>query len=154
MLRKLDFVLAAVHAASIINTVASISIIECCDALRAAYNEQVNERGVDTTWERDFRPEMRTLQNITAKYWKSPARFESKRFSNACKAAYKKVRAAKNDTAFFIVDNMELVLKSAVRADFHDSFYDYRFYIFRAFWLNATSHAGAEMKNDPPFSDK
>ena len=150
MLRKIDFVLAAIHAASVAT---GNSEIENADSLRAAYNEQVNERGVDVVWERDFRPEVRTLKNITEKYWGSVS-FDRKRFSNACKIAYKKVRAAKNDTAFFIVDNMEIVLRAACRADFHDSFYDYRFYIFRAFWLNATSHAGAEMKNDPPFSKK
>jgi hypothetical protein len=151
MLRKIDFILAAIHAASVAT---GNSEIENADSLRAAYNEQVNERGVDLVWERDFRPEVNTLRNITAKYWENTLKFNSKRFSNACKTAYKKVRADNNDTAFFIVDNMEIVLKSATRADFHDSFYDYRFYIFRAFWLNATSHAGAEMKNDPPFSDK
>ena len=150
MLRKIDFVLAAIHAAAVAT---ENSEIENADSLRAAYNEMVKERGVDTAWERDFRPEVRTLQNITAKYWGSVS-FDRKRFSNACKIAYKKVRAEKNDTAFFIVDNMEIVLRAACRADFYDSFYDYRFYIFRAFWLNATSHAGAEMKNDPPFSDK
>lgn len=150
MLRKIDFVLAAIHAASVAT---GNSEIENADSLRAAYNEMVNERGVNATWERDFRPEVRTLKNITEKYWGSVS-FDRNRFNNACKIAYKKVRAAKNDTAFFIVDNMEIVLRAACRADFHDSFYDYRFYIFRAFWLNATSHAGAEMKNDPPFSDK
>ena len=151
MLRKIDFVLAAIHAAAVAT---GNSEIENADSLRAAYNEQVNERGgVDKIWERDFRPEVRTLQNITTKYWESVS-FDRNRFNNACKIAYKKVRTAKNDNAFFIVDNMEIVLRAAVRADFHDSFYDYRFYIFRAFWLNATNHAGAEMKNDPPFTDK
>ena len=150
MVRKIDFVLAAIHAAAVAT---GNSEIENADSLRAAYNEMVKERGVNTTWERDFRPEVNTLRNITEKYWGNVS-FDRKQFGNACKIAYKKLRANKSDTAFFIVDNMELVLRSAVRADFHDSFYDYRFYIFRAFWLNATSHAGAEMKNDPPFSDK
>lgn len=150
MLRKLDFVLAAIHAAAVAT---GNSEIENADSLRAAYNEMVKERGVDTTWERDFRPEVRALHNITEKYWGSVS-FDRKKFGNACKIAYKKTRHEKNDTAFFIVDNMEIVLRAACRANFTDSFYDYRFYIFRAFWLNATSHAGAEMKNDPPFSDK
>ena len=150
MVRKIDFILAAIHAAAVAT---GNSEIENADSLRTAYNEQVNERGVNAVWERDFRPEVRTLRNITEKYWGSVS-FDRKRFGNACKIAYKKIRAAKNNTAFFIVDNMELVLKAAACADFHDSFYDYRFYIFRAFWLNATSHAGAEMKNDPPFGDK
>ena len=150
MLRKIDFILATIHAAAVAT---GNSEIENADSLRAAYNEMISERGVNTAWERDFRPEVNTLRNITAKYWGSVS-FDRNRFNRACKIAYKKVRAAKNDTAFFIIDNMEIVLKAACRANFHDGFYDYRFYIFRAFWLNATSHAGAELKNDPPFSDK
>lgn len=150
-MRKIDFILAAIHAATVAT---NTSEIENANSLRAAYMEMVNERGgVDKVWERDFRPEVQALRNITARYWEDTAKFNSKRFSNACKTAYKKIRTADNDTAFFIVNNMEIVLRAACRADFHDSFYDYRFYIFRAFWLNATSHAGAEMKNDPPFSD-
>lgn len=150
-MRKIDFIMAAIHAATVAT---GRTEIESADALRAAYMEMVNERGgVDKVYERDFRPEVQVLRNITARYWANTAKFNSKCFSNACKAAYKKTRYAENDTAYFIVDNMELVLRAAYRADFHDSFYDYRFYIFRAFWLNATSDAGAEMKNDPPFVD-